>query len=310
MPPLTLAAIAFAFVAVGLVAGTAMAAALRRFVPAQRRLQELAVAGHAAPPVPVVSDVRLEDRSDPRLERVVRMFPKSPKEMMRVRSRLARAGYYSLGAAIVYSASELVLPVVFGLAVYFLLSRPLNIMLGVLAAMVGYMLPSLVLGRQIARRTRQIENGLPDALDLLIVCIEAGSSVDQALARASDELGIAYPALAYEFQVINTEVRAGKRRLEAFKNFAERTRSDDVRALVAMLVQTDRFGTSVGQALRTYAGALRTRRRQRAEERAAKLGVKLVFPLVFFLFPALYVVLLGPAAIKIFRVLIQEIANR
>lgn len=307
MPPVTILALASVFVAVALIAGTATAIALGRFAPGRRRLEELAVAG-SAPAVSVMSDVRLEERADPRLERLSKMLPKSPKEMMKVRRRLARAGYYSLGAAIAYSLSELVLPVIFGLVTYFLLSRPLNLIFGALAAMVGYMLPSLVLGRQIARRTRQIENGLPDALDLLIVCIEAGSSVDQAVMKASDELGLTYPALAYEFQMINTEVRAGKRRLEAFKNFAERTKSDDVRALVAMLVQTDRFGTSVAQALRTYADALRTRRRQRAEEKAAKLGVKLVFPLVFFLFPALYVVLLGPAAIKILRVLIQQVA--
>jgi len=307
MPPVAIFALGSVFVAVALIAGTAASLALGRFAPARRRLEHVAVAGRA--PVSVVTEAWLEERADPKLERLSRMLPKSPKEMMKVRRRLARAGYYSMGAAIVYSLSELVLPIVFGLTAFFLLTRPLNYIFGALAAMVGYMLPSLVLGRQVARRTRQIENGLPDALDLLIVCIEAGSSVDQAVMKASEELGLTYPALAYEFQMINTEVRAGKRRLEAFKNFAARTNSDDVRALVAMLIQTDRFGTSVAQALRTYADALRTRRRQRAEEKAAKLGVKLVFPLVFFLFPALYVVLLGPAAIKILRVLIQQVAG-
>ncbi len=307
--PLTLVAVGLTFVAVALVAGVVTSVALGRLVPARRRLEELAMAGPSAT-VSVISDVRLEERVDPRLERLSKLMPKSPKEMAKVRRRLARAGYYSGGAAIFYSMSELVLPVIFGAVPFFLLARPLNFVFGALAAMVGFMLPSLFLGRQVARRTRQIENGLPDALDLLIVCIEAGSSVDQAVMKASEELGITYPALGYELQLIVTEVRAGKRRLEAFKNFADRTQSDDVRALVAMLVQTDRFGTSVAQALRTYADALRTRRRQRAEERAAKLGVKLVFPLVFFLFPALYVVLLGPAAIQILRVLIQQIANK
>ncbi len=306
MPPVTIA-IAFVFVAVGLAAGVATSVALGRMAPARRRLEALPVTGPSLT-LPVVNDVRLEERPDPRLARLSKMLPKSPKEMRKVRRRLARAGYYGAGAAIIYSLSELSLPVICGAAAYFLLSRPLNVAFGVLAAIVGYVMPGLVLEHLIKRRTRQIENGLPDALDLLIVCIEAGSSVDQAVMKAADELGITYPALAYEFQLINTEVRAGKRRLEAFKNFAERTKSDDVRALVAMLVQTDRFGTSVGQALRTFADTLRTRRRQRAEEKAAKLGVKLVFPLVFCLFPALYVVLLGPAAIKILRVLIQQIA--
>lgn len=309
MPPLVLLALASVFTAVAIIAGTTAALAVDRLAPGRRRLENLAVSG-VQKAVSVINDVRLEEHADPRLERLSRLLPKSPKEMKKVRRRLARAGYYGFGAAVVYSLSELVLPVVFGLTAYFLLSYPLSLVFGALAGAVGYMLPSLVLGRQVARRTRQIENGLPDALDLLIVCIEAGSSVDQAVMKASDELGITYPALAYEFQLINTEVRAGKRRLEAFKNFAERTKSDDVRALVAMLVQTDRFGTSVAQALRTYADALRTRRRQRAEERAAKLGVKLVFPLVFCLFPALYVVLLGPAAIKILRVLVQQVGAR
>jgi tight adherence protein C len=180
----------------------------------------------------------------------------------------------------------------------------------VLAAIVAYLLPGLVVERLVTLRKKQIQHGLPDAIDLLIVCIEAGSSLDQSVVKASEELHLAYPALAEELRYVNTEIRAGKPRLEAFKNFAERTKVDDVRALVAMMVQTDRFGTSIAQALRTFADAARTKRRQEAEERAGKLGVKLVFPLVFCLFPALYVVLLGPAAIQIFRVLIQQIGQR
>ena len=147
------------------------------------------------------------------------------------------------------------------------------------------MLPSIWLGRKTARRQKQIRNGLPDALDLMIVCIEAGSGIDQSLIKTSDELDISYPALAEELRLITTEMRAGKPRLEAFKNFASRTKVDEVRSLVAMLVQTDRFGTSIAQALRTHAEVSRTKRRQNAEERAAKIGVKLVFPLVFCLFP-------------------------
>jgi tight adherence protein C len=139
---------------------------------------------------------------------------------------------------------------------------------------------------------------LPDALDLMIVCIEAGSSIDQSIMKASDELDIAYPALAEELRLVTTEMRAGKPRLEAFKSFASRTKVDEVRSLVAMLIQTDRFGTSVAQALRTHAEVSRTKRRQNAEERAAKIGVKLVFPLVFCLFPALYVAILGPAVVQ------------
>src|SRR5512147_1129117 len=130
------------------------------------------------------------------------------------------------------------------------------------------------------------------------VCVEAGSGLDQAIHKASVELEISHPELAQELRTIITEIRAGKSRIEAFKNFASRTKVDDVRALVAMLVQTDRFGTSIAQALRTHAEVSRTKRRQRAEEKAAKIGVKLVFPLVFCLFPAFFVVTIGPAIIK------------
>ncbi len=171
--------------------------------------------------------------------------------------------------------------------------------LALVMAGMGYTLPGLWLARKTRARQKQIENGLPDALDLLIVCVEAGAGLDAALVKASEELALAYPFLAEELRLITIETRAGKPRLEAFRNFAQRTGVDDVRALVAMLVQTDRFGTSIAQALRTHAAVARTKRRQRAEERAAKLGVKLVFPLVFCLFPALYVVVLGPAVIKI-----------
>jgi tight adherence protein C len=164
------------------------------------------------------------------------------------------------------------------------------------------MLPGFYIDLRVAGRRKQVRNGLPDVLDLLIVCLEAGSSLDQAVVKATEELGIAYPVLGEELRVLTTETRAGKPRLEAFKNLAERTKVEDVRALVAMLVQTDRFGTSVAQALRTMANEMRTKRRQAAEEMAAKVGVKLVFPLVFFLFPALYVVMLGPAILQWMRV--------
>ena len=182
--------------------------------------------------------------------------------------------------------------------------------LALLAGAVGYIAPSVWLGRKTAQRQKQIRNGLPDALDLLIVCIEAGSSIDQSIIKASDELDISYPALAEELRLITTEIRAGKPRLEAFKNFASRTKLDDVRSLVAMLVQTDRFGTSIAQALRTHAEVSRTKRRQSAEERAAKIGVKLVFPLVFCLFPAMYVAILGPAVVKYVREFKPDVVER
>jgi len=213
-----------------------------------------------------------------------------------------------MSVAVVYAAAEVILPIVFAglMLVLFGFSKW---HLALFGAAAGYVLPGFWLGRQITKRQKQIRNGLPDALDLMIVCIEAGSGIDQALMKASDELDISYPALAEELRLVTTEIRAGKPRLEAFKNFASRTKVDEVRSLVAMLVQTDRFGTSIALALRTHAEVSRTKRRQNAEERAAKIGVKLVFPLVFCLFPSLYVAILGPAVVDYVRVFKPGISN-
>ena len=148
-----------------------------------------------------------------------------------------------------------------------------------------------------------------DVLDLLIVCLESGCSLDQAILRSGEELAIAYTPLGDELALVANEIRAGKARSEAFTRFADRTRVDDVRSLVAMLIQTDRYGTSVVQALRTHADLFRTRRRQRAEERAGKASVKLVFPLVFCLFPAFYLITLGPAILQFVRVFFAAIGS-
>jgi tight adherence protein C len=211
---------------------------------------------------------------------------------------------------VIYAASEVVLPIAIGLLVFVTMKSSRGLLVASLAAILAYLAPAFILARMVTRRQRQIRNGLPDALDLLIVCIEAGLALDQAILKVSEELAISHPALAEELQTLNNEVRAGKPRMEAFRNFADRTKVDDVRALVAMLIQTDRFGTSVAQALRTHADTSRTTRRQHAEERAAKLGVKLVFPLVFCLFPAMYVVTVGPGAIRIMRILVQGVGGQ
>jgi tight adherence protein C len=238
---------------------------------------------------------------DPTLARASKFLPKSPKDLSRLRRRMGRAGYHSVMAPVFYSLAEILLPIAIFLLCFFLIGSPYGLLFGGMLALLGYMLPGFWLGHQIELRKKQIRNGLPDALDLLIVCVEAGMGLDQAIAKAAEELQVSHPALSEELTIITTEIRAGKPRMDAFKNFADRTKVDDVRQLVSMLVQTDRFGTSIAQALRTQADVSRTKRRQRAEERAAKLGVKLVFPLVFCLFPAMYVVTLGPAVIKFVR---------
>lgn len=292
-------AVAAVFVAVALLTGALVAVVASRYNPARRRLEGVAGGdgtSSGGPHVPLA----LED-VDQILARASRFIPKSPGQMNRLQRRLALAGYHGAMPAVLYTMAEPLLPLVLGAIPIYLLGLRQGALLGFLVGFVGYLLPSFWLSRKTELRKKQISNGLPDALDLLIVCVEAGLGLDQAIAKASEELAMSHRTLADELRMITTEMRAGKPRLEAFKNFAERTKVDDVRALVSMMVQTDRFGTSIAQALRTQAEVSRTKRRQRAEERAQKLGVKLVFPLVFCLFPAMYVVTLGPAIIKFVR---------
>ena len=308
MTPDVALALAAVFVAVALGVGLMGAMVLRWTAPEQREIRKLAGRGADG----IVAELELTDVASPWVKRFQQVVPKSPKEMTKLRRRLTAAGYRSVTAAVLYGASEVILPILVGVLTLmtFGFSRWY---FALISAGLGYMLPSLWLGRRTTLRQKQIRNGLPDALDLMIVCIEAGSGIDQAIVKTSDELDISHPALAEELRLLTTEIRAGKPRLEAFKNFASRTKVDDVRSLVAMLIQTDKFGTSVAQALRTHAEVSRTKRRQNAEERAAKIGVKLVFPLVFCLFPALYVAILGPAVvdyIRVFKPGIEQRVNR
>jgi tight adherence protein C len=298
---LTLTAV---FLSVALVSGSAMAVAVSRNAPGRRRVRQLADLGIRS----LVKDAEsLTPSLGPAMQRLSRFIPKSPKDMSRLQKRMALAGYHGAAPALGLAALEIVMPVVMGGAAFLLTQGPMKLILMAAAAMVGYILPGFVLQRLIARRKTVIQNGLPDALDLFIVCLEAGSSLDQAILKTSQDLDVPYPPLAEELRMITTEMRAGKPRLEAFKNFATRTDVDDVRTLVSMLVQADRFGTSVALALRTHADTSRTKRRQRAEERAQKIGVKLVFPLVFCLFPAFYVVALGAAVIQIVHFFAEQV---
>jgi len=252
----------------------------------------------------------LGDALTPFARRVRSFVPKSPKAMSRVEKLMASAGYHGGLPATLFAGAQMLVPAIFAAAVIGIFGLTgVAMIFALLAAVAGYFVPALWLGRAIQARRRQVQNGLPDAIDLLIVCVESGSGIDQALNRVASELSLAYPALAEELEMVSAETRAGKPRLEAFKNFAARTRVDDVRALVAMLIQTDRFGTSIGKALRTHAETSRTKRRQRAEEKAAKLAVKLLFPLVFCLFPAFYVVVLGPSMLSIFRHFVYGMAQ-
>jgi tight adherence protein C len=278
------------FVATGLFAYSVATTVEARRSPTRRRLNALTPAGEGVVLNPA--------ESVPASHQSSTLVPISPKNMGALRRRLVAAGFHKPSAPTYYFAAQAGLTVALGVLPLLVMGQARGLFIAGAGAVIGYMAPGLFLDRRIAQRRLKIENGLPDALDLLIVSLEAGLALDQAILRTGEELSIAHPELAEELRLVNIECRAGKPRLEAFKNFAARTKVDDVRALVAMLVQTDRFGTSVAQALRTHAEVSRTKRRQRAEERAAKIGVKLVFPLVFCLFPAFFVVTIGPAIIK------------
>jgi len=220
---------------------------------------------------------------------------------------MVRAGYRSSEAVWAMRGVKVLMPVILVALVFFtglFLLSPLLIFGA--ALLLGYLLPDLWLTWRIRARQHRLRLALPDGLDLLVICVEAGLGLDQALARVSQELRFAHPELSEELQVVNLEMRVGKTRLEALRELSQRTGLDDIKALVAMLIQTDRFGTSVAQALRVHSDELRMKRRQRAEEMAAKTTVKMVPVLVFFIFPALMVVILGPAVIAIMRQFLQR----
>lgn len=257
-----------------------------------------------------------EEESKPRfgalfgaLKRVGEKVPRSAKELGKLRLRLVQAGFRRDDALTLFYgirvAFALLLFVVFGTSVFM---RP-NLWMGLAALGLGYILPGMVLARLAKRRAHRIRLSLADMLDLLVVSVEAGLGLDQALQRVGAELAFAYPDLSDELRLINLELRAGKPRSEALRNLADRTGVDDLSSLVTMLVQTDKFGTSVAQSLRVYSDTLRTKRRQRAEEAAAKTGVKMVFPLVTCIFPAIWVITIGPAAIRFMTVLFPMAEN-
>lgn len=211
--------------------------------------------------------------------------------------KLTLAGFRKPEHVEIYTAIKLLLPMA-GIVVgtFFGHNLVAAVMIG---AVGGFFLPDLVLSYLVTRRQEKIRIALPDALDLLVICMEAGLGIDQAMVRVGDEMAVTAPSLAEEFQIISREQRAGKPRLDAWRSMAERLDIDFVRQFVTMLVQTERFGTPVANALGVFADTLRSRRMQAAEEMAAKTGVKLLFPLVLFIFPSIFVVSLGPAIINL-----------
>jgi tight adherence protein C len=295
MTPDLLVGMVAVFLSVALFSGVATASALRLQTPERRRLREMSRGGDRDAP----DRVLLTDAPNALAERIARLLPRSAERREQIRQRLVASGRRSPSAPVAFTAAQ-VIGGVAACALVLLLGG--GVALALIAVVPGYLIPELWLTRRIAARARAIRNGLADVLDLLIVCLESGCSLDHAILKSGEELAMTYPALGDELAVVAHEIRAGKPRGEALQNLASRTRVDEMRSLVAMLVQTDRYGTSIAGALRMHADLFRTRRRQVAEEQAAKASVKLVFPLVFCLFPAFYLVSLGPALLQFIRV--------
>jgi len=248
------------------------------------------------------------------VKRLGPVVPASPRDLPMLKRQLIRAGLRRPETARQFQTIRAVstvlcgaLALTYGLRNFVTVDR-LAMATAAMAAL-GYVAPMQYVKFRTGRRRHAIERGLPDALDLMVVCVESGLGIDQTTVQVAKELQVAHPEICDEFTLMNLELRAGKRRDEALHNLADRTGVEDVRKLVAVLVQTDRFGTSVAQSLRGHADYLRTIARQRAEERAAKLAVKLVFPVFFCMLPSLFVVTLGPALTKLVRDLVPMLKN-
>ena len=281
------------------------------------RLREAVAPAGEAPPTPSLRArewaARLWGRSDPVARQSEEIVARVTSETISShRILLARAGYRSPTAGRVYGWVRIAAPLLFP-TLLFAGGKAIGIpdktllLLAAAGAAAGLCLPAAFLRSKARKRQETITDALPDALDLLTVCVEAGLGINSAFLRIAEEFRLSSPTLSEEFDVVNREMVAGKPRMEALRALADRTGVEDVKSLVAMLIQTERLGTSLAQSLRVHSDSLRVRRRQRAEEAAAKTTIKLVFPLVFLLFPALFIVILGPGVLQILHVLFPSI---
>jgi tight adherence protein C len=293
-----------------LVAGLTALLALAGRSSRARALERLALPGGAASaavPSPALLWREL-------VNRIGGALPAQSKDLPRLRRRLVRAGFRHAEAARFLQGARLLCGAGLGIAalaaaLHFGVVIDRLLIATCAAAAFGYMAPQQYVAWRAARRQHAIERGLPNALDLMVVCVESGLGIDQTIIQVAKELQVAHPEICDEFTVMNLELRAGKRRPDALHNLADRTGVEDVKKLVAVLVQTDRFGSSVAQTLRGHADYLRTLARQRAEERAAKLAVKLVFPIFFCVLPSLFVVTVGPVLTRLVRDLFPMMEN-
>lgn len=233
------------------------------------------------------------------------LLPSNQRERNETKERLMHAGFVSSGALTAFYGIRILVFVILPSAVIViapafpeLTPKQVLISIGVVAIF-AFLLPGMVLDRLILKRKRKLRNAFPDALDLLIVCVEAGMGLNPALQRVADELEVSHPELAAEFALVTVEIRAGIDRVESLKNLAKRTGLEDIDGMVSLLAQSMRFGTSVAETLRVYSEDFRDKRMQAAEEEAAKVGTKMIFPMVLFLFPAFFVIAIGPAILKV-----------
>jgi tight adherence protein C len=288
----TIVLVVFAFGAAAVTPSSVLGARLR------------ALGGHAtiAPEKPVV---KVKERLEQALDPISKAIPLSPSDVSRTRAWLIQAGLRDSRHVTYYFGARLMLAFL-GLAGVIVFSGVDSVPLLVCVPAFGFFVPRFFLKRMIKDRQRRIRIALPDALDLTVICVEAGLALDQALMRVGKDLHHAHPDLSDEFHLVNLEMRAGKPRAEALRNLVDRTGVDDIRSLVGTLIQTDRFGTSIAQALRVHSDSLRTSRRQRAEEQAAKTTIKMVPPLVIFILVPFLAVTIGPALIQAYHSLVSK----
>ena len=284
--------------------------------PIQQRLEQLSETGYAPTP---------EASTPGWIQHIVKLsgplaklsLPAEGWEKSTLRIRFMNAGYRTSSAPLLFFAAKTILTialpgllVLYGVISSSKIDQNAFLLLIVLFAAIGYFLPNALLARQITYRKREIFENFPDAIDLMTVCVEAGLGLDAAIGRVGEEMRLTSPILADELHLVNLELRAGGTRAQALRNLALRTGVEEVDTLAAMLIQADRFGTSVADSLRVHSDSLRTKRRLRAEEAAAKIPIKLLFPLIFCIFPSMLLVLLGPAFISIYRVLLPTMSGQ
>ena len=238
-------------------------------------------------------------------------FTKDPLKARDLKKKLIQAGHYGERAMTNFVIFKLACPIILPLLALptlwiFKISGIAKLLVVYSPIIIGFYLPNLILNHQIQGRQKKINEGLPDALDLLVVCVEAGLGLNSAMKRVADDMKVGNPVLSQEFNLVNLEILAGLDREQALRNLSERTGVEDLSTLCAILIQADRFGTSIATALRVQSDTMRTNRRQKLEEKAAQTPVKLIFPLLLFIFPALMVVVLGPAIIQVMETMFKK----